>query len=172
MLVQLAALDILLDWRCPPVLADAVALLPSTQVNFVLSYLFTWRDRRPLPGTPHRILGRWAAYQGSAGCAALLNVAFFVVARTHLHAPVASALGIAVAALANFVAGDRVVFRARGADALEHIVHDPRGRLSIPPSPPRRREAIDDAGQVVGDEQGAVRGDENADRPPPYRAPV
>lgn len=106
-LVQLAILDALIDGRWAAIPANAVALLVSTQVNFVLSYLFTWRDRRPIAGTRLAVLRRWATYQGSV----------FVAAWADLHALVASALGTAVAALVNFVAGDRLVFRARSASS-------------------------------------------------------
>ena len=80
-LVQLGMLDALTDWRWTPILANAVALLLSTQLNFVLSYLFTWRDRRPREGTPLAILGRWAGYQGSVAGTAMLNMGVFVLAR-------------------------------------------------------------------------------------------
>ncbi len=112
-LVQLGLLDALTAGRWTPVLADAVALLLSTQVNFALSYVFTWRDRRPRAASPRVVLGRWAAYQGSTAGTALLNLSIFVVARADLHTLVASALGTVVAALVNFVAGDRLVFRTR-----------------------------------------------------------
>ena len=77
-LVQLGMLDALTHWRWTPILANAVALLLSTQLNFVLSYLFTWRDRRPRTGTPLGVLGRWATYQGSVAGTALLNMGVLV----------------------------------------------------------------------------------------------
>ena len=114
-LVQLVILDALTDGRWPPVPADAVALLLSTQVNFVLSYLYTWRDRRPRARAPRAVLGRWAAYQGSATGAALLNIGVFVVTRTDLPIVVASALGTVVASVVNFVASNYLVFPAARA---------------------------------------------------------
>ncbi len=122
-LVQLGILDALTDGRWSPILADAVALLLSTQVNIVLSYLFTWRDRRPRAGTPRAVLGRWAAYQGSAAGAALLNIGVFVVARTDLPIVVASALGTVIASVVNFVASDRLVFPAAAAAVAAHGSH-------------------------------------------------
>jgi putative flippase GtrA len=116
-LVQLGMLDVLTDWRWTPILANAVALLLATQLNFALSYVFTWGDRRPRTGRPVTVLGRWATYQGSVAGTALLNMGVFVVARADLHTLAASALGTAVAAAANFVAGDRLVFRAPGVAA-------------------------------------------------------
>jgi len=125
-LVQLGILDALTDGRWPPIPADAVALLLSTQVNFVLSYLYTWRDRRPRARTPRAVLGRWAAYQGSAGGAALLNMGVFIVARTDLPIVIASALGTVVASVVNFVASDRLVFPAASAAIAAHGSHSAR----------------------------------------------
>jgi dolichol-phosphate mannosyltransferase len=110
--VQLAILDGLTDWRWSPFPADFLALLISTQVNFVLSYVLTWRDRLPHRNTARIVVGRWAAYQASASAAYVLNMAVFLVGQSDLHLLVASALGTASAAVLNFVAGDRLVFRA------------------------------------------------------------
>lgn len=113
-LAQLGLLDTLTDHHWAPIPANVVALLLSTQLNFVLSYLFTWGDRRARAASPVAVLGRWAAYQGSVGGTALLNMAVFIVTRADLHTLAASALGTAVAAVVNFFAGDRLVFRAPG----------------------------------------------------------
>ncbi len=129
-LVQLGILHILTARRWPPVQADVVALLLSTQVNFVLSYLYTWRDRRPRVRTPRMALTRWATYQGSVAGTALLNMGVFIVARADLHTLAASALGTAVAAAVNFIAGDRLVFRASAAaipGCSGYGGHAPRG---------------------------------------------
>jgi putative flippase GtrA len=112
-LVQLGILEALTDGQWTPVQAEAAALLLSTQVNFFLSYLLTWRDRRPPGWMPRMILGRWAAYQGTAAIAAIINMSVFVLGRADLHTLEASALGTAIAAMVNFVAGDRLVFRAQ-----------------------------------------------------------
>ncbi len=143
-LVQLGILDALTDARWTPILADAVALLLSTQVNFVLSYRYTWRDRRPRAGAPRAVLGRWATYQGSTAGTALLNIGIFVVARADLHMLAASALGTAVAAVVNFIAGDRLVFRARavvvpGRD--NHNSGEPAPRVSVGVAPRCRGDA-------------------------------
>ena len=118
-LVQLGILAALSASHWAPIAANALALLLSTQVNFVLSYLFTWGDRRSRSAPRRALLGRWAAYQGSTAGTAILNMGVFVLARVDLHTLAASALGTAVAALLNFFAGDRLVFRARGAGLTE-----------------------------------------------------
>ena len=122
-LVQLGMLDALTHWRWTPILANAVALLLSTQLNFVLSYLFTWADRRPRTGRPVAVLGRWAAYQGSVAGTALLNMLVFVATRAVLPPLVASAAGLAVGASGNFVIGDRFVFRGHQVDFSRNVGH-------------------------------------------------
>src|SRR5579875_3681070 len=71
-LIQLGVLAVLDHQHWAPVLANIVALLIGTQVNFVLSYHITWHDRRPPKGASHVVLRRWIAYQLSNAGAALL----------------------------------------------------------------------------------------------------
>ena len=107
-LFQLGLLALLTGRGWPAVPANAVAFLLAAQVNFALSSLFTWRDRR-LPASPWR---RWLLFHGSIAAMAVLNGLVFLATHTVLPALAASAAGIAVAALGNFVLGDRLVFRA------------------------------------------------------------
>jgi len=112
-IVQLLLLDRFDDAGWQPLLANALALLLSTQVNFILSYLYTWGDRRPGDESTHAIGVRWLEYHSSAAVAAVLNMAIFAVVRLTLPLLLASALGTAGAATINFIAGDRIVFRHR-----------------------------------------------------------
>jgi putative flippase GtrA len=123
-LLQLALLALLTRHGWDSIPADAVALLLSTQANFALSYLFTWRDRRPHAGTPPVVLVRWAAYQGSVAGTALLNMLVFVATHAVLPPLVASAAGLATAASANFVIGDHFVFRSPHNAALARKTRD------------------------------------------------
>jgi putative flippase GtrA len=120
-LVQLGLLEALTESQWSPIWAEVAALVISTQVNFFLSYLFTWRDRRPRGWMPRILLGQWVAYQGTAALAATVNMSVFLLGRTDLHVLAASALGTAVAASINFVAGDRFVFRPRALVAVEPV---------------------------------------------------
>src|SRR2546423_5004724 len=122
-LLQLAMLALLTRHGWDSILANVVALLLSTQANFALSYLFTWRDRRPHEGTPPVVFVRWAAYQGSVAGTALLNMLVFVATRAVLPPLVASAAGLAVAASGNFVIGDRFVFRGHQVDFSRNVGH-------------------------------------------------
>jgi putative flippase GtrA len=110
-LAQLALLDTLTARRWQPMPAEAVAVVVSTEINFALSYLVTWYDRRPRAGSPRFILGRWAAYHASVAGALVINVLVFAATRSTVHLLAASALGTAVGAILNFFSGDRLVFR-------------------------------------------------------------
>jgi putative flippase GtrA len=107
-LVQLGALSLLIHNGWQSLLANAVAFLLSAQLNFVLSHLFTWRDRQ----IGRRLWRRWLAFHGSIAAMAALNMAVFVALRPLLPALLASAAGICAAALGNYLIGDHVVFRA------------------------------------------------------------
>lgn len=105
---QFGALVLLLRAGWPDLAANVIAFALGAQINFVLSSLLTWRDRHE--GRP--IWRRWLVYHGAILSMALVNMAVFASTRTLVPALLASALGIAAAALGNFVMGDRFVFRA------------------------------------------------------------
>lgn len=107
-LVQLGLLALLLRAGWPDLAANVVAFVLGAQINFTLSSLFTWRDRRD--GRP--LWRHWLVYHGAILSMALLNMAVFALSRTLLPALAASATGIAAAACGNFIMGDRLVFRA------------------------------------------------------------
>lgn len=111
-LVQLALLHAWTELGWPPLLANLLAFLVAAQVNFTISSLFTWGDRRAGQGSIRALARRWARFHVSIVGTTLLNLAAFTLARTTLPSVAAAALGIGAAALANFAAGDRFVFRA------------------------------------------------------------
>jgi putative flippase GtrA len=111
-LMQLALLKLLTDHGWPALVANGVAFLLAAQLNFVLSSLFTWRDRQA-----GRSLGRrWLAFHGAIASMAVVNLVVFAAARLVLPDLAASAAGICAAAAGNFFIGDRLVFRPRRAD--------------------------------------------------------
>src|SRR5579871_2326169 len=85
LLLQLYILHALTVARWSPIPADIVAILLSTQLNFVLSYIFTWRDRRPTGHNLPAMVVRWATYQSTAAGAALLNLAVFITAHAEMQ---------------------------------------------------------------------------------------
>ncbi|HLI29163.1 MAG TPA: glycosyltransferase family 39 protein [Chloroflexota bacterium] len=114
-LVQLAGLHVGLALGWAPLLANAAALLVATQVNFGLSAGFTWRDRRSPQAAGAALARQWARFHLAMASTAALNWAVFTGARAALPPSVAAALGILAAAGANFLLGDRIVFRPAGA---------------------------------------------------------
>lgn len=112
-LVQLALLKLLTDHGWQALVANAVAFLLAAQLNFALSSLFTWRDRR----TRQSLGRRWLAFHGSIAGMAVVNLAVFSAARLVLPVLAASAAGICAAAIGNFFIGDRLVFRSHRDDA-------------------------------------------------------
>jgi CheY-like chemotaxis protein len=79
-------------------------------VNFLFSATFIWGDRR---GGGRALLRRWVSFHGAILGTAALNQAMYVVAQLVLPPLVAAALGIAAAALVNFLIQDRFVFVSR-----------------------------------------------------------
>ena len=114
-LLQLGLLALLVGRGWPSAPANAVAFLLAAQVNFAVSSLFTWRDRRRTAP----LWRRWLAFHGAIAATALVNQSVFLATRTALPALMASAAGIAVAAVGNYLLGDRLVFRAHGAAAQD-----------------------------------------------------
>ncbi len=105
--LQLLLLKVMLDTGVPALLANASAFLLAAQFNFLMSTLYTWRDR-----TCDRTLGRrWIAFHGSIAGMAVLNLLVFSATRQVLPDLAASAAGIAAGACGNFLLGDRLVFR-------------------------------------------------------------
>lgn len=92
-------------WSAAP--ANLVAFLLAAQLNFALSSVLTWRDR----ATAGSLLRHWLLFHGSIAGMALLNMLIFTMARSVVSTLPAAALGIATAALGNYIAGDRLVFR-------------------------------------------------------------
>jgi putative flippase GtrA len=86
-----------------------VAFLLAAQFNFVTSNVFTWRDRP----SGQSLAGRWLAFHGSIASMAVVNLLVFAIMRTLVPDLLASAAGIAVAAVGNFIIGDRLVFQSR-----------------------------------------------------------
>ena len=110
-LVQLGLLQVWTGLGWDPLPANVVACLVAAQVNFWLSQLFTWGDRGGTRRIALSVAPRWARFHAAISGTALLNMAVFALARTLLPSLLAATLGIAVAAILNFVLADRLVFR-------------------------------------------------------------
>ena len=105
--VQLSLLAALLAGGLRPFPANALAFLSAAQLNFALSQLITWGDRR-FRGTP---VGRWFRFMAGIGSTAAMNLVVFAAAHTMVGPLPAAAIGIGVAAAGNYLIGDFAVFR-------------------------------------------------------------
>ena len=92
--------------------ANVLAFLLSTQGNFVLSSSITWHERRGQARGHGGSGGRLASYNAMALGTLLINQAVFAVAVHATHYLVASALGIVVAALLNYLVSGALIFRS------------------------------------------------------------
>jgi len=131
--LHLAVLRLVLPGTVAEV-ANVVAFLVATQVNFALSYWWTWSARRPRgQETVGHVLRRALLFNGSAALGFAVNaVVFSTVHRLVGLGPTTSALVATVAsAAASFLLSARVVFARRPVLAAA----DPNGRGPGPVSP-------------------------------------
>jgi putative flippase GtrA len=110
-LSQIGLLAVLLRLAVSPLLANGIAFLLAAQLNFLLSLLFTWRDRHEINRASRQLLQRWLTFHGSILGTAILNQLIFALTQIRLPALLAAGLGIVSAAIANFFLMDRLVFR-------------------------------------------------------------
>lgn len=110
---QFAVLLSLLDagWNRFP--ANLAGMVVGAQASFVLGCLFTWRDREE----KLTLRRRWALFHISIAGTAVINVAVFTLSQMVVPTIVASALGIGIAAIGNFLAGDKLIFRSTAQPA-------------------------------------------------------
>jgi putative flippase GtrA len=120
-LTQLCVLYALTSLGWLPGIANAVALILSSQVNFFLSATFTWRDRDALERRSERsegvaltIFGRWARFMSGIAVTTLLNDGLFILLeRTALPVLVAAIISSSVIAVVNYLMIDRLIFRRK-----------------------------------------------------------
>lgn len=110
--LQLLVFAGILRFGTEPHLANTAAFLLSTQVNFFLSAAITWRDRMALTGGRTAIGIRLATYNTMALGTLLLNQLVFALVAIHFPALLASAVGIAASAAANYLLSRSIIFRS------------------------------------------------------------
>lgn len=130
-LVQIVCLVALTRLGLAAIPANVGAYLLSAQLNFLLSNRFIWHDRWSRRTRGRDLLERWLSFHGSIAGTFVLSQAVFIAARTVLPDVIASALGIGVSAVANFLIQDRLTFRRVGG----------RRPLAVVPADEPRRAA-------------------------------
>ncbi len=112
-LVQLALLSLFVQGRVEVYLANTLAFLLSTQVNFVLSSLITWRDRTQ--PTDHRatVARRLLGYNVTALGSLVINQLAFALALRMLPYLLAAVVGILAGMLLTYLVSGWLLFRPR-----------------------------------------------------------
>jgi putative flippase GtrA len=109
---QILGLYIFKSAGLQPAWANLLALAISTQINFALSYQFTWHDRKAERPTLGYLLRRIVSFNWMRLSALVVNLTVFVVANLFVHYLLAGALAIAAAAIVSFTLSDIFIFRA------------------------------------------------------------
>ncbi len=137
--LHLAVFRLVLPSTVPEV-ANVVAFLTATQVNFALSYFWTWSARRPVGSeTVGSVLRRALLFTGSAALGFGVNAVVFSAAhRLGGLGPMQSAVVATVASAAtNFLLSSRFVFARREVLAAADLPAAPgRGSGLVPPLVP------------------------------------
>lgn len=98
----------------PAVVANAIGFITSAQLNFTLSYLFTWSDSKRQSGW--RLAATWSGYCLVAVGATLINAAAF--AALHILLSVQIEVIVVFAAIASttctFLINHFFIFRSEG----------------------------------------------------------
>lgn len=119
---HLLVFRLVVPWTVPEV-ANLVAFLTVTQVNFALSYFWTWSSRRPIGHeSAGSLLRRAVLFNSSALLSFGLNAAVFSTAYRVIGAPpmVSAVAATAAGAAASFLISSRFVFARRPlTDLLE-----------------------------------------------------
>jgi putative flippase GtrA len=113
--LHLVVFTLVLPWSVPET-ANVVAFLTATQVNFALSYSWTWSSRRPLgQETVGYVIRRAFLFNGSALLGFSLNAVVFSTAYRIVGMPPLGSAVVATAAsaAAGFLLSSRVVFTRR-----------------------------------------------------------
>jgi putative flippase GtrA len=108
-------------------LANLLIAFPiSMELNFVLNQFFTWRDCWSSRLRPHKLLARLAMFNLSAASTGLLvNQGVYNLFNLFIWYLPAAAIGIAVAAFANFMLNDRLVFRLWSSSGTSATIAEP-----------------------------------------------
>ena len=123
--MQLSILALLTHYHWHPIIANSTAFLLSGQINFCLSFLFTWHDRQPTIGTKHIILARWLGFHCSIAATFFLNLLFFTLIHMVLSTVLASAVSIILVAVLNFAIMNRLIFHKQRVAIIETVELEP-----------------------------------------------
>lgn len=116
-LFQLVVLSALVHFQLELHLANTLAFILSTQLNFGLSSLITWRDRRPPSRSPVTDARRLAGYNVLALGSLLINQTVFALALHFASYLLAGLSGILAGMFLTYAVSGRFLFRRALATA-------------------------------------------------------
>lgn len=127
LLIQILILFIL-EHLIPPVFANGIGFIISAQLNFILSYHFTWRDSARKNG--FRLAATWLQFNLVVLLSACINgAAFFLIRYTLIESNTVAAIGAtAVSTACTFLINHLVVLKP------ERVGHDRKTRNSNVPA--------------------------------------
>lgn len=106
--------------------ANLFAFIISMELNFALNQTFTWRDRWSSSLSFQRIVGRLLLFNVAASMTAgVINQGVFALMNLFIWYLPAAAIGICVAATANFLLNDRLVFRLWSSGSASATISGP-----------------------------------------------
>jgi putative flippase GtrA len=114
-LFQLAALAVLQEGTSLGSWSNAVAFVLAAQLNFILNYAVTWRDRRR--HAPAVFVRQLAGFNVLVWLGLPVNQGVYLVAEMFVPYIVAGAVGIGATTLAKYLIADRWIFPRRVAAA-------------------------------------------------------
>jgi putative flippase GtrA len=115
--LQLAGVYALIQAGLYATVSFALCFVASAQLNFLLSWRFTWADRR-LEESNGRRLRRWAGYNLTALAGLLVSTVTFAEGSRVAGLLIGALCGIAASTSITFLVGDRLLFSGKGVGTL------------------------------------------------------
>lgn len=112
-------------------IANVFAFFFSAQINFALSYNFTWSDRKDPNLKLQKITTQLISFNAMAGMTWVVNQSTFALANMLIDYRAAALIGIGVAAVINYQLSNMFIFKSirqqgeKRAFALENPRQDP-----------------------------------------------
>ena len=125
-IIQLSMLHALVVWGIEEHISNLIAFVISMEINFAMHQAFTWRDRWTSSLSVRKLVGRLLLFNVSASLTAgAINQGTFAIMNLFMWYLPAGAIGICVAAFANFMLNDRLIFRLWSSSGASATIAEP-----------------------------------------------
>jgi len=124
-LLQLGLMLALIAKGVDSITANGIGFVASSQANFVLSIVFTYRDRK-ITWSPAIIVTRWIPFNATALCALAVNEVVFTLCVQHIVHVLASLCGTMCGAIISFTIGNKAIFSSEEGNSIMNgtLEHD------------------------------------------------